>query len=337
MKQDINQQKQDAAANLVTLRRWLKLTQREFIDAYLLDDQGVPLISIGTLSGVENGTQNNVLPLVDSVAAKFGIDSTVFTMEPDSFAKNIELFFKPVLNKTAAPADHIERRGSNLKVLVQILTNYLTDAIISGELKPGDKMPSERMLSATFGTGRSTIREALKVLDALGLINILPGQGTFIALESNDFYVSPFSWTLFIGQKGTVHLLDMRKILEMETARLAARCTDKAAKEELEIQYRRMNDAYESADFQGFLDSDLDFHLAIARCSGNPIVENLLQTSRRLLSHISQSGMMSVVQIDEVAAEHNAIYTAIVNGDEAAAVRTMESHLKRARERYHLD
>lgn len=331
MQQHDTENKRNAAANMLTLRRWLKLTQREFIDTYLLDGQGKPLISVATLSGVENGTQNNVLPLTAAISEKLRAEADVFTMDPDSFAKNIELFFKSYIDESNVPI----KQKSSAEPLVQVLSNYLTDAIVRGELKPGDKLPSERSLSALLGVGRGAVREALKVLSALGLINILQGQGTFIALEPTDFYITPLSWTLFIGQQGAGHLLDMRNLLEMETARLAAGA-DEAAQAEFTVQYMYMCDAYKTANFQDFLDSDLDFHLAIARCSGNPIIHNLLQTSRQLLSHISQSGMMSVAQIDEIAAEHSSIYTAIINGDGDTAAREMEKHLKRARGRYKL-
>ena len=333
--QDNKLRKSNAAENLLTLRRRLKLTQREFIDAYLIDDEGAPLISASTLSGVENGVQDNVPPLVASVSAKLGVDAGVFMLDPDSFAKNIELFFESIAVRqdTTLPA---VRSGNTVEPLVRTLSDYLMDAIMSGKLKPGDKLPSDRSLSAEYGVGRSSIREALKVLSALGLINILPGQGTFIALEHTDFFLMPISWTLLIGTDNAKHLLEMRSIIEIETVRLAAEKADKKSLGELKSQYETMQAAYKSADFQAFLDSDLDFHLAIARCSGNPIIHNLLQTSRKLLSHISKTGMMTAEQLHEIASEHQAIYTSITEGNAKDAQEHMRAHLKRARGRYRL-
>jgi DNA-binding FadR family transcriptional regulator len=335
LNQETNVQKNNFAENILTLRRRLKLTQREFISDYLIDEHGVALISVSTLSGVENGTQSNIAPLITSIAAKLKADANVFTMDPDSFAKNIELFFK-VFEDKPDMASQSPRNSNTVDALVQALSNYLMDAIISGELKPGDKLPSDRALSAEYGAGRSSIREALKVLSALGLITILPGQGTFIAHEHTDFFLAPLNWTLFIGRNNINHLLEMRRMLEVETAGLAAERADRISLEELKERYAGMQAAYKAKDFRLFLDSDLNFHLSIARCSGNPIYYRLLQTSRKVLSHISGSGMMTVEELDEIANEHSDIYTAIRKKDPQDARLKMQAHLERAETRYRL-
>jgi DNA-binding FadR family transcriptional regulator len=318
---------QNESANLLTLRRWFKLTQREFIDTYLTDAQGEPLISAATLSGVENGTQNNLAPLLAALSARLRVDIDVFAVDPDVFAKNVDLFF-------IRPAGLSGREADATAPLLQVISEDLADAIADGTLKPGDQLPSERALSTRFGVGRGAVREALKVLEALGLVTIQQGQGTFLAMESGDFYTEPLSWTLFIGQQGTGHLLDVRTLLEVEAAGHAALCADAAALELLSAQYRQMQEAHQTANYKNFLDADLGFHLAIARCSGNPIIHNLLRTSRRLLSRISQSGMAGVAQIDEIAAEHYAIYEAISHCDAEQAVLEMRAHLENARRRY---
>ena len=335
MSQETSIQKRYFAENILTLRRRLKLTQREFINDYFVDEHDVALIGVSTLSGVEKGAQGNIAPLVASIAAKLKVDANVFMMDPDSFAKNIELFFK-VLDDKPDMASQITRKGNTVDVLVQTLSNHLMDALISGELKPGDKLPSDRALSAEYDVSRSSIREALKVLSALGLITILPGQGTFIAHEHTDFFLAPLTWTLFISQNNVNHLLEMRRVLETETAWLAAERADSASLEELEERYAKMQAAYQAKDFKLFLDSDLNFHLAIAQCSGNPIYYRLLQTSRKVLSHISGSGMMTMEELHEIANEHSDIYAAIREKDPQNAKLKMQAHLERARARYRL-
>ena len=335
LEQDTSQWKTNIAQNLLTLRRQLKLTQREFIDTYLLNNQGEPLISVSTLSGIENGTQDNIQPLITSITTKMEVDANIFSMDPDSFAKNSGLFFKSLADAQIAPLDTV-RKGSTVESLVNILSNRLADEVISGKLKPGAKLPSDRSLSTEYGVGRSTIREALKVLSVLGLINILPGQGTFIAMEPSDFFLMPLSWTLFLEQRDAHHILDVRHILEAEAARLAAQKSDSRSLSELKMQYERMQSAYKTANFEDFLDSDLEFHLAIAKCSGNPIIHSLLQTLRKLLSYISGSGMVTIEQLHEIADEHSAIYTSISKGDAEGAKRWMQTHLENSRGRYRL-
>ena len=335
MDQEFYGQKNNFAENILTLRRRLAMTQREFIDSYLAGENGAGLISVSTLSGIENGVQNISGQLIASIAEKLEVDANVFGMDPDSFAKNIELFFKALKDKQDNARESAQQ-GYSINSLVRTLSEYLTDCIINGKLKPGDKLPSDRALSAEYGVGRSLIREALKVLSALGLITILPGQGTFIAGEHTDFFQTPLTWTLLIGNKDIAHLLEMRRLLETETAGLAAQRADIDALSELEAQYIKMHEAYNASDFRAFLDTDLNFHLSIARCSGNPIFYRLLQTSRKVIANISGSGMMTIDELREVSEEHSDIYDAIIKKDAKLAREMMQTHLARSAKRYRI-
>jgi DNA-binding FadR family transcriptional regulator len=315
--------------NLLTLRRRLKLSQKDFIKAYL-SDGGVPLISVPTLSNIENGSTTGVEDLVDWIARTMKIDRAVFREDPDDFAKNIDLFFGEILGEK-------EAAGGSTETLVEAVSDYLMDAVIRGELRPGSKLPSERKLGSIFGAGRSAIREVLKVLSALGIITILPGHGSFIASENAGFHHLPLSWTFLIGESRLEHIIDLRNVLEVESARLAAEKADAVSLDKLARIYGKMIRAFEEANFKDFLDLDIDFHLAIAACSQNPIIYELLATSRKLLSYISQSGMVTMEHLRDIYAEHGSIYTALTARDPALAKGTMETHLAKARLRYHLN
>ena len=78
-----------------------------------------------------------------------------------------------------------------IRQLGRILSDYISNAIIEGDYKLGDKLPSDRDLAAKFGVGRTALREALKVLSVLGLIDIRPGQGTFICRNTSNFFLMP--------------------------------------------------------------------------------------------------------------------------------------------------
>lgn len=333
----ITQADRNIAENLLTLRRRSQMTQKGFIEAYLTGENEKPIISISTLSNVEKGTQTNVKPLVKSISDKLDVDQSIFEMDPDAFAKNINLFFQPLLqNNEDQNGAVLIRSQSTVEKMVKILSDYLMDGLMSSELKPGDKLPTDRVLSATYEVPRSTVREALKVLSAMGLIQILPGQGTFIASEPTDFFLVPLSWTFLIGQQNTEHIIAVRNILEVESARLAAKEALDADLEALTREYGEMKEAYKTADFKSFLDLDVEFHMAIAKCSQNPIIHSLLHTSRKLLSYISKSGMVTVTHLDEIYKEHSAIYTAIVKKDPTLAAKSMSRHLARAHARYQL-
>jgi GntR family transcriptional repressor for pyruvate dehydrogenase complex len=320
--------------NLLTLRRRLKLSQKDFIRAYLCDAEGLPLISVPTLSNIENGSTAGIENLTEQIARTMKIDRAVFLEDPDDFAKNIEFFFRGILGEGTAVKK--KSRGAT-ETLVEAISDYLMDAILRGELRPGSKLPPDRKLGSLFGAGRSAIREALKVLGALGIITILPSHGTFIASENADALHLPLSWSFLLGESRLGHLIDVRNVLEIESARLAAEKADPKSLDELGRIYDRMIRAFQEANFENFLDLDIDFHLAIAVCSRNPIINELLATSRKILSYISKSGMLTIEHLRNIYAEHSHIYTAITAGDPATAKQMMETHLTNARLRYHLN
>ncbi|MDR3191437.1 MAG: FadR family transcriptional regulator [Treponema sp.] len=318
--------------NLLTLRRRLKLSQKDFIRTYLCDEGG-PLISVPTLSNIENGSTAGVEDLADRIARTMKIDRAVFREDPDDFAKNIELFFGEILGEKETPGG--KGRGTT-EALVEAISDYLMDAIIRGELRPGSKLPPERKLGSLFGAGRSAVREALKVLSTLGIITILPSHGSFIASENKGFHHLPLSWTFLIGESRLGHIIDVRNVLEVESARLAAEKADAKSLDNLGRIYGKMIQAFKEANFRDFLDLDIDFHLAIAACSQNPIINELLATSRKILSYISQSGMLTMEHLRNIYAEHSNIYTAITARDPVMARQMMETHLAKARQRYQL-
>ncbi|MDR1596930.1 MAG: FadR family transcriptional regulator [Treponema sp.] len=322
--------------NLLTLRRRLKLSQKEFIKQYLSGEDGTPLISVPTLSNIENGSTAGVADLADRVAQKTRVDRAVFFEDPDNFAKNIELFFGDVLGTNSPAIRGGGKKQGGTEALVEAISDYLMDAIMRGELRPGSKLPPDRKLGSLFGAGRSAVREALKVLGTLGIITIMPGHGTFIASESAGFLHLPLSWTFLIGENRMGHLIDVRNALEMESARLAAEKADAPSLAKLKEIYASMMRAFQEANFKNFLDLDIDFHLAIAACSQNPIIIDLLATSRNILSYISKSGMLTMDHLRNIYAEHSEIYAAITAGDPGKAKKAMEIHLARARRRYHL-
>ncbi|MDR1443520.1 MAG: FadR family transcriptional regulator [Treponema sp.] len=324
--------------NLLTLRRRLKLSQKDFIRTYLIDGEGKPQISVSTFSNIENGGTVGVERLAVHVAEKMKVDPPVFLTDPDEFARNIDFFFEKALEtggNSFAKAGQI-RKATGMEALVETISDYLMDAILRGELRPGSKLPSDRNLSAQFGVGRSTLRAALKSLSTLGIITVLPGHGTFIATDSAGLFHLPLSWTFLIGDNRISHLLAVRNILEAEAARLAAEAAPKTALKDLADIYRQMTRAFKKADFKDFLDLDIRFHLAIALCSQNPLIHDLLAISRKMLSYISRTGMVTLEELQTIFNEHSAIYQAITGRDPVRAKQAMETHLERARKRYHI-
>lgn len=326
--------------NVLSLRRRLKLSQSEFINRFMSDENGRQVINVPKLSNFEKHGTGDPQHFAQLIASAMSMDAGVFSMDPDLFAKNIDMLIESHLhdhrNDLKSICELVHRENS-VKTLVRVISDYLSDSILSGEMRPGDKLPSDRNLSEMFGVGRTSVREALKVLSVLGLIDILPGQGTFIASESSNFFITPLSWTFLMGERNVSNIIDVRNVLEIESAKLATQNAHEKDLDELSLIFNRSSDAYRDGNLQVFLDLDLDFHLAIAQCSQNPIIQSLLLTSRKLIRFISKSGMVNFIQLKDILEEHNLIYNAIISRDPIEASEKMASHLEKSRDRYQVN
>jgi len=110
-----------------------------------------------------------------------------------------DITLKPISQKTSIVED-----------VIQELSNYILEGIMRGSIKKGDRIPSERELSEKLGVGRSTLREAIKVLIMLGLLEVRNGQGTFITEGTSDFYAAPLAWGIIMGDKSIAELVEAR-------------------------------------------------------------------------------------------------------------------------------
>lgn len=325
--------------NILSLRRRLKLSQGEFIKLYLSDIDEKPIVSVSRFSNFEKHGIGEPHQFAQLLSSALSMDIDVFSMEPDLFAKNIDLLIELQIqdnHNDLGSIGGLVHKENNVKTLVRVISDYLSDGILSGEMRTGDKLPSDRNLSAVFGVGRTSVREALKVLSVLGLINILPGQGTFIAADSSNFFITPLSWNFFMGERNVSHIIGVRNVLEIESAKLATEYANNDDLERLSQIFERSSKAYLEGNLQDFLDLDLDFHLAIAQCSQNPIIHSLLLTSRKLIRYISKSGMVNLMQLKYIFEEHNLIYNAVISRDPIEASQKMAFHLEKSRERYQL-
>ena len=197
----------------------------------------------------------------------------------------------------------IERRKT-----YELVAERLTEEISSRTLEPGDLLPPERELVAAFGVGRSSIREALRMLESRGLIES-NGAGTFrIARLSNPLNHS-LNLLLEAEETNVAELFEVRRILEGECAALAAA---RRKREHLD----RMGDAIEAmaeglSSEQAFIDADLRFHLTVAEASGNRVATHLMHAIRGLL----QRALASVYHVpgspERAIAMHQLILEAI--------------------------
>ena len=276
--------------NLRLLRRALRLTQKEFIDRFLSDEEGKPTMSIATLSNLEAKDGPRMNDVISSVSEQVGIDSMHFSMPSEEFAEKIHILLPDDVSPEAL--GKLQSKKGSINQLLNRLTMYFAEQMFDKSLKKGDKIESDRVLAAKLGVGRSAVREALKVLDVLGMIDIRPGQGTYISGNEANFFVIPLSWSLFMNGNQTESILEVRDLLEVKAAYLAADCVDDRALNRLYDVSHKIHQAYVEQNYKKFLDADLEFHSSIAECSGNTVIYSMLQTISNLMRHVSETGMI---------------------------------------------
>lgn len=213
----------------------------------------------------------------------------------------------------------------------------LLGLVEGGDLKPGDTLPSERQLMEAYGVGRPAIREALQNLQRMGLIEIRHGERPRVAQPSMDGVFGPLGKTvrhmLSHSESNLKHLKEARATFEMEMARIAAKQRTAPDIAMIEAVLRKQGEAV--SDHHRFLEHDGEFHVAIARISGNPIFVSLCEALFDWLAHfhidlVSRPGLEGLT-----LAEHREVLEAIRRGDPDAAAKAMSDHLYRANRLYH--
>ncbi len=228
---------------------------------------------------------------------------------------------------------NIQKRGR----LADQLYGQLLELIVAGQLKEGDKLPSENEISRAHNLSRPVIREALLRLQADGLVYSRQGVGSFVRARPPEGLIQ-FADASDVA--GLLRCFEARLPFEGAAAHLAAVRATSDDIQRIERALLALEEALESnADGVGKPDkADFDFHMAVARSTGNGFYVSILsslnsaiQSGMKVALKISKSGSRS--RIERVKEEHRAIFDAIAAGDAEAADLAMRYHIHRARTR----
>lgn len=210
------------------------------------------------------------------------------------------------------------------------IARQLLTQLLSGRIAPGTRLPSERRLAESLQVGRSTIREALKALDVLGIIEVRQGDGTYLRQSTSDLLPQAIEWGLMLGQPQVLDLIEARRHIEMSIAELAA---ERASSDDLAALRLHLAEMRSAADEAAFVEADVAFHLALAKAAGNTVLNDILVSIRSLLRVWIRRAINEVGETRSTVEEHTAVFEAVLARSPRQAAEAMRAHLDGAGKR----
>lgn len=208
----------------------------------------------------------------------------------------------------------------------------IEDAIRERRLEQGEKLPSELELCEQFGVSRTAVREALRMLQARGLVTIEKGRGMFVRQVSAETVVNPMVLYLQMQHNpdGNLHIIQARQLIEPPIAAQAARSHTAADAKLLQQNYQVLCDCQ---NFDQLTEVDMAFHLLLAKASGNPLIPLIMEPIQHLMPRVKHAVYEHVQNAKTAAVDwHGKILDAVLARDAEAAEQAMHRHLKVAEE-----
>lgn len=245
----------------------------------------------------------------------------------------------PVLAATGAPAP-AEAGGQDAAAYrpgYELVAEEILRLIAELQLQPGDRMPTENQLASRLGTSRTVVREAVKILSAIGRIRAQKGRGLFVA--NDEGMMGSSRWGSFFLPTDLDHvyqLFEFRRVQEVAASQLAAVRATPVDLRAIESAAEMCRQGHVTGQSELFDRGDDDFHVSVATASQNPFLVDAVREARRLQRQSSVIGLHGTVggHAEGAVAEHAAIYQAIREGDPEAAALAATVHLDKTLEDY---
>ena len=245
----------------------------------------------------------------------------------------------PVLAAPDVSAAHrdAEEPAGSYRPGYELVAEQILQLIADLKLRPGDRMPTEVELASRLGTSRTVVREAIKILSALGRVRVQKGRGLYVA--DDEGMLGSARWGGFFLPVDLDHvymLFEFRRVQEVSASRMAATRATPAELRAIEAAADLCRQAQNAGDSALFTRGDDDFHLGIAAAAHNRFLVEAVREARRLQSQSSAIGLHGTMggHSREAVEEHAAIYEAIRRGDAESAANAAAVHLDKTLEDY---
>lgn len=229
-------------------------------------------------------------------------------------------------------------RSSQQPVYLAVV-DYLANLIRQGQLKPGDPLISERALCEQFGVSRTSVRKALAILSGMGLVEVTPRSGARVAQASSQPAIASLSQMIARNRYQAVHLYEVRRLIEVQAARLAAMRREEADVVKLREQHNIIQNSLQNPS--ALHQADMRLHVGIAESTKNPFFGELMNVLIAAYMEIfnvvwSPWGNPQEEQalFSRYFQQHGLIVEAIAEQDPEAAAAYMTQHIDDSRKQY---
>lgn len=213
--------------------------------------------------------------------------------------------------------------------LASEILGALIDYLFSGEVKPGDRIPSERQLTESLGVNRPAVREAVRTLAFLGLLDVRQGSGTYFRDPNQDLLFKLFEMSLTFGERRLHDLVEARAELEVIVAGMAA---ERRTQEEID-ELRELLGVMRRSVGSDFVEADIAFHSKVALMARNDVLRDMLKGVRLMVRNWIGHNVRAARSTRVMYENHRLIFEAIEVGDSEAARAAMAKHMAEARGR----
>lgn len=216
----------------------------------------------------------------------------------------------------------------NTKVYEQVV-EQIKNMIIDGTLKKGDKLPTERELSEQLQVSRASIREAIKSLEVIGLLEARQGAGNYIKENFDQILFEPMSMMFMLESRNPKEIVEIREALELQAVVLAAKNIDEVELEAIRLLVDNIKNCEDEEVNAVF---DKEFHYTIAKASKNVLIMSVLNVISSLIDQVIIGSRKKILSEQTNKArlnnQHELIYTALKNGNSVEAYEAMKGHFK---------
>ncbi|MFZ5969557.1 MAG: FadR/GntR family transcriptional regulator [Bacillota bacterium] len=213
------------------------------------------------------------------------------------------------------------------KKVYQHVIEQIQEMVMDGTLKRGDRLPAERELAEELGVSRTSVREALRALEVIGIIESRQGEGNFIASNLDKSLFEPLSVMFKIHNGTSIDILELRIIIEVEAASLAAKRITEADKEDLRELVQRLADA-EDENESTIIDKEI--HYKIAEITGNYLIISVLNAISALMESFIKEARIRInnwmKERNLLLDLHREICEAIIDMEPDRAAKAMKAH-----------